>query len=261
MAIIGGRERSHRGGRPPKVKKSTRPPEGQWSNTREGELQPDEVAPEDEPKAAPLTPFEQRVKDVTARIEADPMLIGRPSMRKLCMDLGIKAPRDMLGNPQKAGGQEITASAEDLIRDAVVAACVDKNHPKQYEMCCMAWRYLYGEPRKSLEVSGPNGGPIQSEAIGANLSPEEMATRFVRAARIAQEVMAQGKAVSVEAIEVGAKAEPAAPSTAPATVAPSQSPPPFMQQQPVGAIAGSLHPAPARQPSVPVVGMIPTGKP
>ena len=243
------------------MKKSTRPPEGQWSNTRAGEMQPDEVAPEDEPKAAALTPFEQRVKDVTERIAADPMLIGRPSMRKLCMDLGIKPPRDMLGNPQKAGGQEITSSAEELIRDAVVAACVDKNHPKQFEMCAMAWRYLYGEPRKSLEVSGPNGGPIQSENVGATISPEEMATRFVRAARIAQEVMAQGKAVNVEAIEVGTKSELTAPSTAPVTIVPSQTPPPFLAQQPVGAIAGSLQPAPARQPSGPVVGMIPTGKP
>ena len=260
-AIIGGRDRCNRGGKPPKVKRSTRPPEGQWSNTRAAELQPDDVAPEDEPKPEPLTPAEQRLKDITEQIEADPMLIGRPAVRKLCLDLGTKPLRGKLGRPAKINGVEVDTPAEDLIRDAVVSACVNPNHPKQYEMCAMVWRYRYGEPRKSLEVSGPNGGPIQQENIGATLSPEEMAARFVRAARIAQEVLEQGKgrAVEVEAIEVGAKSESAAVSTEPATIVPAPAPPPFITQS-IPAVTGQLTPV-TRQPSGPVVGMIPIGKP
>jgi hypothetical protein len=88
---------------------------------------------------------------------------------------------------------------------------------------------LMGKAKEAFTVTGENGGPIRSESITATLSPEEMAARFVRAARIAQEIADKAKddhAIPVDAIEVGANAQPEPQIPAgPVTIEPSATPP------------------------------------
>jgi|GEM_PF-3200988 hypothetical protein len=99
-----------------------------------------------------------------------------------------------------------------------------------------------GKPRVQMEVSGPNGGPISTDNVSAILSLEEMAARFLRATRIAQEVLAAEAAPpkAIDAIEVGAQpAAPAAP-LAPGQVPIEAIPAPVLASVPMPAVQ---HPA------------------
>ena len=88
---------------------------------------------------------------------------------------------------------------------------------------------LMGKAKEAFTVTGENGGPVRTENTTATLSPEEMAARFVRAARIAQEIASKAKddhAIPVDAIEVGANAQPEPQIPAgPVTIEPSATPP------------------------------------
>jgi hypothetical protein len=116
---------------------------------------------------------------------------------------------------------------------------------------------LMGKAKEALIVTGENGGPVRTENL-MTLSPEEMAARFVRAVRIAQEIADRAKSdhpVTVDAIEVGANAAPGQQIPAgPVTIEASASPP-------IGAMIRdamqTVKPA-ENKPAPPIVGMIPS---
>ena len=121
-----------------------------------------------------------------------------------------------------------------------------------------AYDQLMGKAKEAFTVTGENGGPIRTETTATALSPEEMAARFMRATRIAQEITEKAKnanAIPVDAIEVGANATPEQQIPAgPVVIEASASPP-------IGAMIRDAMQAvkPAEnKTSPPVVGMIPT---
>ena len=212
-----------------------------------------------EPPKPATTAEAKRFQEIVARVESDPSLIGQPGVRLLRVLCATESLKDIFGNPlvDKAG-KVSTMSMEDQITYAAVAAAVNSNHPKQFEFAQMMMKYLKGAPPEHVVVSGPNGGPIRTETTAAALSPEEMAARFVRAARIAQEITEKAKnanAIPVDAIEVGANATPEQQIPAgPVVIEASASPP-------IGAMIRDAMQAvkPAEnKTSPPVVGMIPT---
>jgi hypothetical protein len=183
----------------------------------------------DEPSKPALTAEAKRFQEIVEQVEADPSLVGKPAVRMMRILCGTESLKDIFGNPLvDKSGKVSTMSMDNQILYASVAAAVNSNHPKQFEFAEMLLKYLKGAPPERYEVSGPNGGPIRTENTAA-LSPEEMAARFVRAARIAQEIADKAKndqAILVDAIEVGANAspEPQAPA-GPVTIEPSATPP------------------------------------
>lgn len=102
------------------------------------------------------------------------------------------------------------ASGEAVADSARVSACraVVEGASKLLEIDGMVARLAQLEAR--LEVTGANGDPIGSET--ENLTAEEMASRFLRATRICQEIQAQEAAGPgvIDAIEVRAQPEASA---------------------------------------------------
>lgn len=169
---------------------------------------PPPLPPEDEPEGATLTLEQERAKAKREEIEKDPGVMGRPSVRLFRMVMATESLKDIFGNPLKdKNGQVSTMVMEDQVTYAAVAAAVNPAHPKQFEFAQMIFQYLRDKPRESIALTGENGGPIRSVVEAESLTPEEMAARFVRAARIAQEIMAAEAAPpkAIEAVEVGAQ--------------------------------------------------------
>jgi hypothetical protein len=197
----------------------------------------------DEPPPVPTTPEQERAKLKREEIEKDPGVMGRPSVRLFRMVMATESLKDIFGNPLKdKNGQVSTMPMEDQVTYAAVAAAINPQHPKQFEFAQMIFAYLRDKPRESIALTGENGGPIRSIVETENLSPEQMAARFVRAARIAQEVLAAEAAPpkAIDAIEVGAQpAAPAAP-LAPGQVPLEAIPAPVLASVPMPAVQ---HPA------------------
>ena len=248
-------EMSHGVGRKDNRPKRRRPHPGEKTYADRGDPP---VKLKDEPSKPALTAGAKRLQEIVEQVEADPSLVGKPAVRMMRILCGTESLKDIFGNPLvDKSGKVSTMSMDNQILYASVAAAVNSNHPKQFEFAEMLLKYLKGAPPERVEVSGPNGGPIRSESITATLSLEEMAARFVRAARIAQEIASKAKddhAIPVDAIEVGANAmpEPQIPA-GPVTIEPSATPPIGAMRQDALQV---VKPAESKT-APPAVGMIP----
>ena len=60
----------------------------------------------------------------------------------------------------------------------------------------LIWEQCVGKPRQQLEVMGDGGGPLTTVTRQETLSAEEMAQRFLRAARIAKQILDHDAALS-----------------------------------------------------------------
>jgi hypothetical protein len=203
----------------------------------------------EEPRAIPLTPEQQTRRDIEDEVAGDIGLLSRPNVRRFRLRLLTESLKDTSGKPltDPMTGRPMTTTMHDLWLAACMAAIINPKHHRQFEFAEMIGHWLYDKPRQAMELTGANGGPIRSQEVPPEqLSPEEMAQRFVRAAKIAQEIMEKSQAgpLAIEGIEVSSK--PAAAPTergqavidviAAPTAQPSGTAPPATQAPQVGSI-------------------------
>ena len=179
-------------------------------------------------------------------IGSDPSLATRPAVRRLLLELCTRKLENLDGTPVKDKlGNELPGTAWDaVVRSEILRAVNGDERAREF-----VWQTIFGKPREAMELSGPGGGPIRSVVETESLSPEEMAKRFVRAARIAQEIMAAEvePPKAIDAIEVGAQTTVPTAPLAPGQVAIEAVPAPVLSSVPM----------PAVQPTAPQVGSIP----
>ena len=150
-----------------------------------------------------------------------------------------------------SGQQDMKTLFKAVVEGNISAAQwrLAKRYPKEF-----------GNESTRVELTGAGGGPIKTETRHDGLSAEEMASRMVRAARIAKEVLDKQKVelAIANAIEVGANVAPKLePTREPVDIVPSAMPPAFLRTS-QSVDAQSIKAPDKKPPAAPVrVGMIP----
>jgi hypothetical protein len=194
-------------------------------------------------------------------IASDPYLFMRPRLRWLIKLAGNEDVCMMDGSPLmvgKEGEEKKTVKVswmKALARQEMLKAI--NGDPAAREFCLHT---LFGAPPKSMEVSGPAGGPIETTSPPtALLSPEEMATRLVRSMRIAQAIFERSKTTpELEGVEVSASTNSEGVQLPPdVAVVPDSAVPPAAGAMPRPATV-AIQAKPAPKPAQPAVGSIST---
>jgi hypothetical protein len=214
---------------------------------------------------AGATREELALAEIEQLILSDATLANRPQLRRLIKHLSTQQVQNMDGSPVMVGKPGAEKPIAGSMWEAFVRAGMLRAINGDEAWAERVWTTIYGKPREALELSGSGGGAIQTNALVNHRMPseEEMAARFVRATRLARDILTKdGRAEALaEAIEVGANvALPPEVTKEPVDIQASAVPPIGPGGRP-GVLPPPLQPpqkpAPASQPP-PSTGMIPT---
>ena len=195
---------------------------------------------------AGMTPEKAFYDQMEQLVFSDTTLARNPQARRLILEMSTERVTNPDGSLVMVGPEGSKKPLPGTWRQELWRHGFRKALQGDEEWAKRLWNTTYGLPRAPVEVSGPGGGPIEMNTRTDDLSPEEMAQRFVRAAKIAQEIMEKSQAgpLAIEGIEVSSKpvATPAERGQAvidviaAPTAQPSGTAPPATQAPQVGSI-------------------------
>jgi hypothetical protein len=220
MAMMAGYKRHRTSGpRKPRNPKSPKSPGLPPSNSRRKEGNtPEDAAVEAqqrasgvlvEEKTSALSPEEQARRDIEQAIAGDAGLHSRPQMRRLIKRLMAEKCCNVDGSPMVVVGSDGKRTTLNVTWEEAVARTIFGNVLKgDLDWAKLLAEYWLEKQRTPLELSGPNGGPIETSNRTELPSEQEMAARLLRARDIARKVIEAEGAPIIDGIEVSANTCP-----------------------------------------------------
>jgi hypothetical protein len=154
-----------------------------------------------------MTLAQKELEEIEQYIAGDATLARQPQVRKFLREVYAEEVCMLDGSPLMIGKDGEKKQIRGSFWKVLFRAGMLKAIQGDEAWAERIWNTIYGKSRESLELSGPGGGAIPTVTRHEGLSAEQLAERYVRAARIAQAVLERDKAsTEVEVIEVGASA-------------------------------------------------------
>ena len=172
-----------------------------------------------EPVATPgMTPEQAAFAEMEQLVFSDAALARNPQVRRLVLEMSTERVTNPDGSLVMVGPEGHKKPLPGTWRQELWRHGFRKALQGDEEWAKRLWNTTYGLPRAPVELSGPGGGPIETNTRHEGLSAQEMAARFIEAQRLVDEMRVQGSMMEVEAIEVSARLPEAEATTVPVAI-------------------------------------------